>query len=116
MKNCISLLITNSILLALLYVCGYLYPEYSWSIKSIFYFLIGASIIGRIYYIAKMEELTESLIIKFSSNIYNILDIVFDLLFLYVFVLLDYRLIFVLYLFDVALSITLKAKFKGYIK
>ena len=111
MKKYIESVLINMIVVILCYVV-FLYPVYDWYLKAFFYTITTMGIIGYASIISQKEAIFtdpmyKELFKRRRSKIYMAMDLFFDFLFLAIFILLDYKFIFILYGISVILSITL---------
>jgi len=109
MNKYLSLFLSNFVMIAWLYAC-YLYPEYDWSVKAVLYIFMPVGIVGGIYYTANPDQIQQKMKSKFMSLPWNIIDYIFDAVIIAMFICLDYRVIFTLYIINVLLSATMKLK------
>ncbi len=111
MKKFISFFATNGLMLLSLYF-AYLFPQYSWFIKSSFIIITFLSILTLIYYISDIEELPKNIKDKFDSTLYNVLDHTLDVIFLVIFILLDWRFVAISYAILVFFLVILKLEYR----
>lgn len=112
MRKYLRLILSNIIMLGFLYVTGYLYPDYSWSAKTLLYFTLVIHSVFCVYCINKHEEITDEMKERYTSTLWNVIDYCFDLIWVVVFIYLDYRLVFALYILQIITCGVLKHEIK----
>jgi hypothetical protein len=112
MNKFLGLFLFNGIAFLWLGIC-YIFPEYNWSIKIFLYIALPSSILGSIFYIRNIKKLPESIKIRYDSLIYNIIDYLFDIIFMIILIYLNYRFIFVLYTINILFTTTLRKEYKN---
>jgi hypothetical protein len=104
----IRMVLTDSIFLLFAYI-SYINGEYEWFFKCVMYIIISLGIISYVGILSKKSLLLEKecldTVISRKSNFYMVIDIIFDLIFISVFVFLQYKLLFVMYIIHFLLSL-----------
>lgn len=91
---------------------GYFFPKYSWSIQIVLFILTCLGIFCSLFLMKNIEILPKELKIKFDSFMYNVIDYFFDIMALLLYIYLDYKVLFFLYVIFFLSTITLKIKYK----
>ncbi len=107
----LRLILFNILFLCWLRIC-YRFPEYRWSIEIVFNIMLIISIIIYIYFIINIEKLFKSMKINYDTFEYNVLHHNFNIIFIIVFVDLDYnKSTLFLYIINILFVVTLKFKY-----
>lgn len=108
----LKMLFTNTIFFSVL-IIGYYFNDYSFFIKSFFYIALILLILSQMT-ILKDDKSFSDYYIRTKSNektfIYFLLSFLVDIPFLLMFAVLDYKIIFILYLVNVFFYISITQK------
>jgi len=106
----------KSILINILFLIfisfGYVFPKYSWSIQIVLFITVCLGIFGCLILINNIDILSKELTSKFDSFTHNFIGYFFDVITLLFFIILDYRILFFLYIILFLCLIVLKKKYK----
>lgn len=103
LKNLTSLIGCNSIIIGFIYFV-YFHPEYSWFLKTILYTL---SILTIVSYIVMLSNNKNKKLKKRKSKTYMTIDIILDVIYIFVFIIMDYKVIFVIYIILIIFNLLL---------
>jgi hypothetical protein len=78
--------------------------------------MLPLSIIGCIYYINNTNKIENTMKEKYTSFIWNTISYIFDAMYLIIFIYLNYKILFVMYITYILFSITLKVKINELMK
>lgn len=118
MKKFLQLVVVNGILFGALFITGFFFPEYAWTIKAILYILLPLGIIACIGFQMNMEDYLNDpyFLEKIKSTSFQIIDYSIDLMFLILLAILNYKILFVLYFFLILFQIGFREKLKKELK
>ncbi len=110
MNKYLRLVLWNSFFVIIAILC-IKFPEYLWVFKIMCYVILPIGFLGKVYCLAKPEETPK----EFKENnegFYLLIDYSYDLLFLFLLVIMDLRFIFGFYIVSLFFTVSLRHKLK----